>query len=533
MMNSFAFNIPFISIFLAMLTAILTPLIPVKKFANSNKAVLPERVTCFVVALIGVLSAILLFELNGDEPISFRFMMGHFPAPWGNELRAGPLEAFLALAFSISMFLSLTGNFDATAYDVPERRRPFFCVLVNLLMASLLALLYTNDLFTAYVFIEINTIASCAIVTVKQGGKSVRAALRYLVLSMAGSGLILISICILYDVTGHLLMEPMHFAIINLIKNNQYMHPLTVALYLMTVGLAVKSALYPFASWLHDAHGSATNASSSILSGLVLKGHIFLIIKIFCRVFGIDIIHLLRMDTQLLIFGLLGMIMGSVHAIGQTEAKEMVAWSSVAQVGYIFLGIGLNSNAGIAAACLHVTIHAMIKPMLFTSVGGLSAAAHHKKGLHDLMGTFYVNRWAGLGFIAGACSMMGIPTFAGFASKLSLTMAAFESRAIIWALAALAASSVLNALYYVPAMVVILTPAKNNTPLSLRDISPDRGDETCLPCKGRWPERPEGCLPPVSLSFKLSMSAFLALNFILGLLFMPILRIIERGVSVL
>ncbi len=112
-------------------------------------------------------------------------------------------------------------------------------------------------------------------------------------------------------------------------------------------------------------------------------------------------------------------------------------------------------------------------------------------------------------------------------------MAAFESRAIIWALAALAASSVLNALYYVPAMVVILTPAKNNTPLSLRDISPDRGDETCLPCKGRWPERPEGCLPPVSLSFKLSMSAFLALNFILGLLFMPILRIIERGVSVL
>nr|MBQ6739435.1 hypothetical protein [Synergistaceae bacterium] len=177
MMNSFAFNIPFISIFLAMLTAILTPLIPVKKFANSNKAVLPERVTCFVVALIGVLSAILLFELNGDEPISFRFMMGHFPAPWGNELRAGPLEAFLALAFSISMFLSLTGNFDATAYDVPERRRPFFCVLVNLLMASLLALLYTNDLFTAYVFIEINTIASCAIVTVKQGGKSVRAAL--------------------------------------------------------------------------------------------------------------------------------------------------------------------------------------------------------------------------------------------------------------------------------------------------------------------------------------------------------------------
>ncbi|MBR1418904.1 MAG: hypothetical protein IJ576_08075, partial [Synergistaceae bacterium] len=174
--------------------------------------------------------------------------------------------------------------------------------------------------------------------------------------------------------------------------------------------------------------------------------------------------------------------------------------------GYIFLGIGLNSNAGIAAACLHVTIHAMIKPMLFTAVGGLSAAAGHKKGLHDLMGTFYANRWAGIGFMAGACSMMGIPTFAGFASKLSLTMAAFESKAIIWALAALAASSVLNALYYVPAMIVMLTPAKAGA---------------------------AKLAAPVSLSFKLSMSAFLALNFILGLLFMPILRLIERGVSVL
>lgn len=500
MPNVFAYNIPFFSIFIAMITAIITPVMP-------NKKRLPERVTCINVAIIGLLSSILLFSLNSPEiPVSFRFMMGHFPAPWGNELRAGPLEALLALVFCISMLLSLTGNFDYTAHDVTERGRPFFCILINLLMASLLALLYTNDLFTSYVFIEINTIAACAIVTVKKGGQSVRAALRYLILSMAGSGLILISICILYDLTGHLLMEPMHEAIKKLIAQNLYIHPLTVALYLMTAGLAVKSALYPFASWLHDAHGSATNASSSILSGLVLKGHIFLIIKIFCRVFGIDIIHLLRMDTQLLIFGLLGMIMGSVHAIGQSEAKEMVAWSSVAQVGYIFLGIGLNSQAGIAAACLHIIIHATIKPMLFTSVGGLSAAADYKKGLHDLMGTFYNNKWAGFGFIAGACSMMGIPTFAGFASKLTLTMASFESKAIVWALAALTASSVLNALYYVPAMIVILTPNSKSGHVALN---------------------------PVSFIYKISMTAFLALNFFLGLFCMPVLRIIERGVSVL
>lgn len=504
MPDVFAYNIPFLSIFLAMLTAIITPLIPNKNNLHIHKGIitLPEKITCGVVAFIGLISAILLFSvLNSDTPISFTFMVGHYPAPWGNELRAGPLEALLALAFCISMFLSLTGNFDATAHDVSERGRPFFCVLVNLLMASLLALLYTNDLFTAYVFIEINTIASCAIVTVKKGGQSVRAALRYLVLSMAGSGLILISICILYDLTGHLLMQPMHEVIKKLVADGSYIQPLTVALYLMTVGLAVKSALYPFASWLHDAHGSATNASSSILSGLVLKGHIFLIIKIFCRVFGMDIIHLLRMDTQLLIFGLLGMIMGSVHAIGQSEAKEMVAWSSVAQVGYIFLGIGLNTRAGIAAACLHIIVHAMIKPMLFTAVGGLSAAANYKKGLHDLMGTFYANRWAGLGFIAGACSMMGIPTFAGFASKLSLTMASFDSPAIVWSLAALAASSVLNALYYVPAMIVILTPS---SALS-RHFSMEKPTLGVASHLGRNGDAPSG-------TYKLSMAAALAIK---------------------
>ncbi len=318
----------------------------------------------------------------------------------------------------------------------------------------------------------------------------------------------LIAICLLYDLTGHLLMQPMHAVIWELVVTRRYTFPLSVALYLMTAGLAVKSALYPFASWLHDAHGSATNASSSILSGLVLKGHIFLIIKIFCRVFGLDIIHLLRMDTQLLIFGLLGMIMGSVHALSQTNIKQMIAWSSVAQVGYIFLGIGLNTHAGIAAACLHIIVHACVKPMLFTAAGGLSSAAGHKKELRDLRGTFYANRWAGLGLVAGACSMMGVPTFAGFASKLSLTVASFESRSIVWALAALAASSVLNALYYVPAVIVILT-------------HPDV----------------EGGASPLRVSvsplYRWSMAAFLICNFFLGLFCVPVLRIIEKGVSVL
>ncbi len=501
MINIFAFNIPFISIFMLMISAIITPLLPKK-----NR--IPEKLSCYVIGTVAILSAYLLYSLtNSGQSLAFNFSMGHFPAPWGNELRAGPLEAVLSLVFCVAMLLSLTGNFSSTAEDIPENRRQIFCVLVNLLTASLLALTYTNDLFTAYVFIEINTIAACAIVAVKEGAETVRAALRYLIMSLVGSGLVMISICVLYDLTGHLLMQNIHNAIQVIMITKEYMIPLSVSVALITTGLAIKSALYPFAFWLPDAHGSSTNASSAILSGLVLKGHIFTIIKVFYRVYGLDVIHELRMDTVIFILGIAAMIMGSLHALKQNNVKKMIAWSSVAQVGYIFLGLGLNTVAGVAAACLHIIIHACVKPMLFTAAGGLSNAAGHKKGLHSLMGTFYINHWAGLGLIAGAFSMMGIPAFAGFASKLSLTMASFDSPLIMWSLAALVTSTVLNALYYVPAVIVVLTHNKN-------------------------PQKNFSAPAPTTL-YKISMFVFLALNFYLGLFCVPLLRLITRGVNVL
>ena len=497
--NIFAYNIPFISIFLMMIAAIITPILP-------NKKRIPEKLSCLMISIVGIFSAYLIYALsNSGQSLNFNFPMGHFPAPYGNELKAGPLEAILSFVFCVSMLLSLLGNFDSTNEDISEKRRPIFCVLVNLLTASLLALTYTNDIFTSYVFIEINTIAACAIVAIKESRETVRAALRYMIMSLVGSGLLLISICLLYDLTGHLLMQNMNLAIKNLIQTQKYIIPLTVSLALATVGLGIKSALYPFASWLPDAHGSSTNASSAILSGLVLKGHIFLLIKIFVRVFGLDSIHALKMDNIIFALGIIAMIMGSVNALSQSNVKKMIAWSSVAQIGYIFLGIGLNTNAGIAAACLHIIVHATVKPMLFTAAGGLSSAANHKKNLHALMGTFYVNRWAGLGLITGAFSMMGIPAFAGFASKLSLMLASFDSPVMIFSLAALVTSSVLNALYYVPAVIVILTHDKTKAPVKIH----------------------------VSTVYKISMLIFIALTIYLGLFCVPLLRLLTRGVIVL
>ena len=116
MINIFAFNIPFISIFMLMISAIITPLLPKK-----NR--IPEKLSCYVIGTVAILSAYLLYSLtNSGQSLAFNFSMGHFPAPWGNELRAGPLEAVLSLVFCVAMLLSLTGNFSSTAEDIPGPR---------------------------------------------------------------------------------------------------------------------------------------------------------------------------------------------------------------------------------------------------------------------------------------------------------------------------------------------------------------------------------------------------------------------------
>ncbi len=226
-------NIPFFSIFIMMAGGIVTPLL-----GGGNRARVLHLV---LVGTVAVMSGLLLgYTSDGTR---FCFMMGHFPAPWGNEVRAGALEALMSLVFSLVMFLTVAANKRSLEHDIPSERAGLYYVMMNLLFSSLLALIYTNDLFTAYVFIEINTISACAIVCAKESGETVAAAIRYLIMSLVGSGLILISIALLYCQTGHLLMEPMAGKVRDLASSGKDLFPLKMALVMMTSGLAVKRSL--------------------------------------------------------------------------------------------------------------------------------------------------------------------------------------------------------------------------------------------------------------------------------------------------
>ena len=443
-------NFPFFSIILSMFSGTICSVLPRKAAKIVNLVMLTT---------VGLMSlALLLYLMATGE--SYTFMMGHFPAPWGNEIRAGILEAGMALFFSIIMILSIVGGAHKLKEEVNSSRHNLYYVLLNLLMSSLLALVYTNDLFTAYVFVEINTIAACGLIMIRESGRTIVAAVRYMIMSLIGSGMLLLGICVIYDLTGHLLMSNIKEAVAGLIVNGNYPVPLLVAIALMSVGLAIKSALFPFHAWLPDAYGYSTVSSAAILSSLVSKGYIFLLIKVIYRVIGVEIFNGSEIIDIFFVFGLCGMIFGSISAIRENDIRRMIAYSSVAQIGYIYMGIGMGTEAGMVAAIFHILTHAATKSLLFISAIGLTDVSGYNRRFMELTGAGYRNKVAGVAFAVGSLSMVGVPLFAGFISKILFAQSAvsLSNMKMLPVLIVLGISTILNAIYFMKTVIRIYTP---------------------------------------------------------------------------
>ena len=433
-------NVPFFSIMLSMVSAIVTPVLP-RRAAKWLSVGVVAAVVCLHIWFLP-------FMINYGG--SYKYMMGHFPAPWGNELRAGLLEAVIALALSVVMLLSQLAGLNKLQRQIDPPKQGFFYVMCNLVMAGMLALVYTNDLFTAYVFIEILALSSCALMVARQLGHTMVASMRYMILSLLGSGLILIAIALTYNLTGHLLMENIHDVIAVYAANGEYALPITVIIGLFIAGIAIKCGVFPFHMWLPDAYAYSTSAASAVLSSVVSKAYFFLLVKIFYRVIGIDVIMSDMALNLMLVLGISSMIIGSVGAIRCLDIRRMVAYSSVSQMGYLFAWVGLGSEVGVAAAMFHMVVHAMCKSMLFLSVSPLCDASGDSKRFIDLRGAGYRYVVPGITFTLGALSMVGIPILGGFFSKIFFAEAAISGTGWVQValLAALALSTLLNAFYF-------------------------------------------------------------------------------------
>lgn len=504
-MRPFYENLPFLTIFLPLLCGVASAAI-----RDGKKA---YRLTLISTAAVAVLSAALLYFVYTQD-VSFTYTMGRFAAPYGNAVKAGPWQALLCTMFAVVMGLSLLGGGHSLFHDILPEKQGLYFVMANMTLAGLLALVYTNDMFTAYVFIEITTISACAMVMAKDTGPNLIATIRYLFMSLLGSGLFLIGLTLLNSIAGYLLMEPLAKAVAILAELGKFHRPLIVSMGLMTVGLGIKGAMFPFHLWLPDAHGGTTTASSAILSGLVLKGYIALLVTLMLRVFGLELMRRTGLCNVLLVLGLLGMIFGSLAAMREYHVKRMLANSSVAQIGYIFMGLGLGTEAGVAAACFHVLVHAACKPLLFICAGRLSTVSGHHRSLKNLRGSAYRDVAAGVGFTVGAMSMIGIPLLGGFVSKLYLSRAAVDSPAVAAVLLTIAVSTVLNALYYVPAVLAIwVRPPWDEVHLILRSVKPED--------------------LKFDRSFFTAAAALTVLIVLLGIVYHPILNVIRAGIRLM
>ncbi len=372
---------------------------------------------------------------------TLRYHLGSWAPPLGIEYVLDPLAAFMALVVTVSGLLSLVYFSPALRHEVPDRFVTAHA-LALLFLAGLCGMIVTGDLFNLFVFLEIASLSAYALVAI--GAKQAPvAALRYLILgSLAGSFYVL-GVGFIYFVTGSLNMADVAQRLAPLYQSRA----VVAAAILIALALALKMALFPFHLWLPDAYTYAPSAVAGLIPPVATKVAAYVMVRIFLGVFqpsfGFDRIALLPVISWL---AAAGIIYGSVMAIAQSDLRRMLAYSSVSQIAYVGLGLGMGNSLGLIGALLHVVNHAAMKACLFFVAGTIRLRTGQVQ-IANLTGLGRTMPWSMAAFVVAALSMIGIPPAAGFFSKWYLMLGALEL-ANPWFVIVILLSSLLNAVYF-------------------------------------------------------------------------------------
>jgi multicomponent Na+:H+ antiporter subunit D len=387
-----------------------------------------------------VLSVVALVTVVRDGPISYE--LGGWPPPIGIEYVLDPLSAYMALIVSVIGLMVLIYPVEA-AFDLrPARGVPVY-PLALLLLAGLMGVVLSGDLFHLFVFLEIYAIATYALVSLG-GDRGVFASLRYLLLGTVGSGLYLLGVGFLYFMTGTLNMADLAAQLPEIADSPTVLG----AMALIVLGLGLKMALFPLHVWLPDAHSYSPPGVAALLAAVQVKAGAYGLVRILFDVFGPAYTGGtgLPVSVALTWFGLAGIIVGSVMAIRQPDIKRMLAYSTVAQLGFIGFGIGLATPLALVGALLHVLNHAVMKSGLFLVAGGILQRTGLKT-ISRFSGLGPRMPWVMVGFVLFATSMVGIPPTAGFFSKFYLIWGAVDVGNWVGAIV-VGGSSLLTAAYF-------------------------------------------------------------------------------------
>ena len=380
---------------------------------------------------------------------SISYELGSWSPPWGIEYRLDIFNGFILLLVAAIGTVVLLYAPPSIEREVPSDLHYLFYAAYLLCLSGLLGIAITGDVFNLFVFLEISSLSSYALISLGRDRRALTASFQYLIMGTIGATFFVIGIGLLYMMTGTLNMADLA---VRLAEVN-HTRTVIVAFAFIAVGICLKLALFPLHAWLPNAYAFAPSVVTAFLAATATKVSIYAFLRMAFTVFGVEFSfagH--HLNAILMALALVGIFVASTVAIFQENVKRMYAYSSIAQVGYIMLGISIVSVDGLTAGIAHLFNHALTKGALFLALGCVvfsvgSVELNHLQGLGRRM------PWTMAALVVGGFGLIGVPATAGFVSKWYLVLAALEKG--WWPVAAAVLAGSLLAVIYVWRLVEV------------------------------------------------------------------------------
>ena len=383
--------------------------------------------------IITAISIFILFTFN-LKPVSYYF--GNFLPPVGIEYKIDLLNLFFIVIVSVIALLSIIWAKNAIVKEIGKEKTYLFYSMFLLTFVGSLGILITNDAFNLFVFLEISSLTTYILIALSKNKESTLASFNYLIIGTVSASFYVFGIGVLYMMFGTLNIESLITAMIDAPVNPLFV----LAITLLSAGILIKIAIFPLAWWLPKSYSTAPSVVSAFLAGTASKVSIYMFLKIIIIMVGransIDLTSLLNL---IIVLSVCSMFVYGFIAIKQDNIKMLLAFSSLSQVGFIMLGIGILNPDSINASLFIILSHALVKTGLFLCVGNL-LFQFNSTNLSDLAG---LSRKAPFTFFAMVfllLSLAGIPATSGFWGKLYLIISSFHSTYWFLAIAVILAS---------------------------------------------------------------------------------------------
>lgn len=392
---------------------------------------------------------------------TFPYLMGSWPAPFGIELGVDALSAVLLLVITAASSLALLGGRQSIDSQIESHRQPLFYAAWLLALSGLVGIVVSADAFNIFVFMEISSLASYVLIAGGPDRRALPAVFKYLIMGTIGATFYLIGVGLIYMMTGTLNLADMELRIADVSDQS----PILVAAGFITIGLALKAAVFPLHLWLPNAYTYSPHVVSVFLAACATKVALYVLIRFDFFVFQQNLLHHdLQFSYFLMPLAVLAILVASSAALFEGNLKRLLAYSSVAQIGYITLGASLVSKAGLTASVVHLFNHALAKGTLFLAVACLAMRLPSLR-VDQLSGVARSMPITAAIFAIAGLSLIGVPGTAGFISKWYLITAVLNEGTLGIALTAVIVASSLMAVVYIWRVIEVMyfqTP-KDNT----------------------------------------------------------------------